>query len=74
MPNHLKFIISGLALGAALIMFFVDTQSGTGGASRWVALFLGVFAVFAIWVFPEAQAKEIRKEAAQRRAKDESST
>ncbi len=67
MPNHLKFIISAIALIAACIMFYVDTEAGIQGASRWVALFLGVFAVFAIWIFPEAKAKEIRKEAARRR-------
>ena len=71
MPTHLKIIISAIALLAGFIMFYVDTQAGAGGAARWVALFLGVFAVFAIWVFPEAKAKEIRKEAASRRGKDQ---
>ena len=68
MPNHLKFIISAMALAAAAIMFWVDTRAGTPGAARWVALALGPLAVFSIWVFPEAKAKEIRKEAAERRA------
>jgi hypothetical protein len=68
MPTHLKLIISALALIVAGIVFYVDTQAGTGGAARWVALFLGVFAVFSIWIFPEAAAKEIRKEAAKRRS------
>ena len=67
MPTHLKVIVSVVALAAAFIMFYVATQAGTGGAARWVAVFLGVFAVFAIWIFPEAKAKEIRKEAARRR-------
>ena len=56
-----------LALVAAALVFWFDTRAGTGGASRWVALALGPVAVFAIWIFPEAKAKEIRKEAAQRR-------
>ena len=68
MPNHLKFIISAIALIAACSMFYVDTAAGTPGPSRWGALFLGAFAVFAIWIFPEAKAKEIRKEAARRRS------
>lgn len=67
MPNHLKFIISAIALIAAGTMFYVDTQAGMEGAARWVALFLGVFAVFAIWVFPEAKQNEIRKEVTKRR-------
>lgn len=67
MPTHLKIIISVIALLVATGMFYYDTQAGTPGASRWVALFLGPFVVFAIWVFPEAQAKDIRREAAKRR-------
>jgi hypothetical protein len=67
MPSHLKAIISALALAAAVLMFWLDSRWGTPGASRWVALALGPLAVFAIWVFPEAAAREIRKEAAQRR-------
>ena len=68
MPNHLKFIISALALIAATVMFWLDSRWGTPGASRWVALALGPLAVFAIWVFPEAKARDIRREAAQRRS------
>ncbi|MBT6275695.1 MAG: hypothetical protein HOI95_16370 [Chromatiales bacterium] len=68
MPNHLKFLLSLLALAVAAAMFWYDTSNGTGGAARWVALALGPLAVFGIWVFPEAKAKEIRKDAAQRRA------
>ncbi|MCH9675209.1 MAG: hypothetical protein K0U93_27455 [Gammaproteobacteria bacterium] len=67
MPNNLKVLVSALALAAALGMFWFDTSVGTPGASRWVALFLGPFVVFAIWVFPEASSKDIRKEAAERR-------
>ena len=68
MPTYLKLIVSTIAFAAGALMFWFDTQAGTGGAARWVALFLGAFAVFAIWVFPEAKAKEIRKEAAAKRS------
>ena len=68
MPTHLKLIVSAMALIAAALMFWYDTSSGSPGMARWVALALGPFAVFAIFVFPEAKAKEIRKEAAQRRS------
>ena len=67
MPNHLKIIVSVIALAVSLGVFFYDTTTGAEGVSRWVALFLGPFVIFAIWVFPEAQAKDIRKEVAQRR-------
>ena len=67
MPIYLKVIVSTLALAAATAMFWYDTRAGVTGAARWVALALGPIAVFAIWVFPEAQAKAIRKDAAARR-------
>ena len=62
MPTHLKLVVSALAVLAAAAMFWYDTATGTPGAARWVALALGPVAVFAIWVFPEAKAKEIRKD------------
>ncbi len=68
MPNHLKFIISTIAVVIALAMFWLDTRAGAGGAARWVALALGPFAVFAIWIFPETKAREIRKAAAERQS------
>ena len=68
MPTPIKIFVSLLALCAAAGMFYYDTVSGTEGFVRWIPLFLGPFAVFSIWVFPEAKAKEIRKEAARRRA------
>ena len=69
MPVHLKIIVSAVALVAAVAMYWYDASAGTPGASRWVALALGPFAVFAIWIFPEAKAREIRKEAAERRSR-----
>jgi len=68
MPNHLKFIISAIAVIAGVAMFWLDTRAGAGGAARWIALALGPFAVFAIWIFPEAKAGEIRKAAAERQS------
>ena len=66
MPTHLKLLISCIALAVSAAVFFYDTAAGAG-FSRWVPVFLGPFAVFSIWVFPEAKAGEIRKEAARRR-------
>jgi hypothetical protein len=66
MPVRYKLLISVLALIMGAAVFFLDTHSG-GGTARWVALGLGPFMVFAIWLFPETKAKEIRREAAKRR-------
>lgn len=66
MPNHLKLIISVLALILTTTVFYLDTRAGAG-ASRWVALALGPLMVFGIWVLPEAKLREIRKEVASRR-------
>ncbi len=68
MPNHLKFILSTIAVIVGLAIFWLDTRAGAGGAARWIALALGPFAVFAIWIFPEAKAREIRKAAAERQS------
>jgi hypothetical protein len=68
MPNYLKFIISTIAVIVAAAVFWLDTRAGAGGAARWIALALGPFAVFAIWIFPEAKTREIRKAAAERQS------
>ena len=67
MPNHLKAIVSVLALIVTTTLFLIDTKTGLGGAARWVALGLGPLMVLAIWMFPEAKTRQIRKEAAERR-------
>ena len=64
MPNHYKALVSVLAVALCTAVFFFDTSSG---AARWVTLALGPMMAGAIWVLPEAKAKEIRKEAAGRR-------
>ena len=45
MPNHLKFIVSTIAVIVAVAVFWLDTRAGAGGAARWIALALGPFAV-----------------------------
>lgn len=66
MPNHLKAIVSILALMVTTTVFLVDSTAGAGGAARWVALGLGPLMVLAIWMFPEAKAREVRKAAGRR--------
>lgn len=65
MPTPYKILISVLALIVATLVFYLSDEENV---SRWVALALGPFMVFSIWVFPEAKAKEIRREAAKRRS------
>ena len=67
MPNHLKAVISVLALIVTSMVFYLDSQAGAG-ASRWVALVLGPLMVFSIWIFPEAKLRELRADGAQRRS------
>lgn len=67
MPVPYKILISVLALIVSAGVFYFDTQAGHSGAVRWVALALGPLAVLGIWIFPEAKAREIRREAAKRR-------
>lgn len=66
MPARYKLLVSALVLIVGFVVFWVDSHAG-GGAARWVALLLGPFMVAAIWLFPEAKSKEIRREAARRR-------
>jgi hypothetical protein len=66
MPNHLKAIISVLALALTTTLFYVDSAAGAG-AERWVALALGPLMVFGIWILPEAKSRQIRQDAARRR-------
>ena len=64
MPNHYKILVSVLAIAVCAAVFWFDTSSGV---TRWVTLALGPMMAGAIWVLPEAKAKEIRREVANRR-------
>ena len=64
MPNHYKILVSVLAIAVCTAVFWFDTSSGV---TRWVTLALGPMMACAIWVLPEAKAKEIRREVANRR-------
>ena len=64
MPNHYKVLVSVLAIAVCTAVFWFDTSSGF---VRWITLALGPMMAGAIWVLPEAKAKEIRREVADRR-------
>ena len=64
MPNHYKALVSVLAIAVCTAVFWFDAETGI---VRWVTLALGPMMAGAIWVLPEAKAKEIRREVASRR-------
>ena len=64
MPNHYKALVSALAIAVCTAVFYFDASTGI---ARWVTLALGPMMAGAIWILPEAKAKEIRREAANRR-------
>ena len=64
MPTQYKILVSVLAIAVCTAVFYFDTATGV---VRWLTLALGPMMAGAIWVLPEAKAKEIRKEVASRR-------
>ena len=67
MPPLLKTALSIAALLVCLALFSYDLRHDAG-PEKWIALLLGPLMVFGIWVFPEASAKEIRRQAADKRS------
>lgn len=64
MPTHYKVLVSVLAIAVCTTVFWFGPETGM---ARWVTLALGPMMAGAIWVLPEAKAKEIRREVADRR-------
>jgi hypothetical protein len=53
MPNDVKAILSVITLLVAAAVAYWERTIGNGGLA-WLVLGFGVFAVAAMWVFPEA--------------------
>ena len=70
MPPLLKTALSIAVIVLCLALFFYDLRHGAG-MEKWVVLCLGPLMVFGIWIFPETNARAIRKEAAKRRVTDD---
>jgi hypothetical protein len=66
MPFHFKVLLSVLIVLVCCTLFYYDHTHG-GGIEKWVALALGPIMVFGIWVFPEANSKQIRSDINQKR-------
>ena len=54
MPGHLKVILSAIVLVVAGVMVYLEQKAGATDVA-WVAGFLGLFMVFAVWLFPETR-------------------
>lgn len=57
MPSNLKTMLSILVLVVGSAVFYFEHQAGADTV-KWVAAFLAIFMVFAMWVFPEASGKK----------------
>ncbi|MBX9590555.1 MAG: DUF4191 domain-containing protein [Hyphomonadaceae bacterium] len=53
MPNDVKAIVSIIALAVAIGFAFWEQSVGNGHLF-WLIIGFGIFAVVAMWVFPEA--------------------
>jgi len=53
MPTHIKIIVSILTLLVGAIFYHCESDLGQSHVAN-VALFLSVFMVLAMWIFPEA--------------------
>ncbi|HEY5829144.1 MAG TPA: hypothetical protein VIV01_12340 [Hyphomicrobiaceae bacterium] len=61
MPSDVKTILSAIALAVAVAVAFWERSIGNGHLF-WFVIGFGVFAVVAMWVFPEAVGKnDVRK-------------
>jgi len=56
MPNNIRAGLTVIVILVALGVFYLERQAG-GGVLQWLALGLGAFMVWAVWLFPEARQK-----------------
>ena len=54
MPGHLKVILSLIVLAVAGVVVYFEHRAGAIDVA-WVAGLLGLFMVFAVWLFPETR-------------------
>ncbi|WP_425403714.1 hypothetical protein [Hwanghaeella sp.] len=57
MPVKYKLLISFMVVIAAAVTFYFQSKAGEA-VTPWVALGLGAFMIFSMWVFPEEQKKK----------------
>ena len=54
MPAHLKALLSIVVCMVAGVLAYFEHRAGAADVA-WVAVFLGLFMVFAVWLFPETR-------------------
>jgi hypothetical protein len=57
MPSDVKAILSAITLVVAIAVAYWESASGNGHLF-WFVIGFGIFAVAAMWVFPEAVGKD----------------
>ena len=56
MPNNIRAGLTVVVILVALVVFYFENRAGAG-LLKWLALGLGAFMVYAVWLFPEARQK-----------------
>ena len=56
MPNNIRAGLTAVVIIVAAVVFYFEHQAGQG-LLKWLALGLGAFMVYAVWLFPEAKQK-----------------
>lgn len=60
MPAKIKILLSIVVVFAAAVVFHFQSAAGQE-ITPWIALGLGAFMIFAMWIFPEEQKKKSGK-------------
>jgi hypothetical protein len=58
MPSDVKAMLSAITLVVAIAVAYWESASGNGHLF-WFVIGFGVFAVVAMWVFPEAVGRDV---------------
>lgn len=64
MPSNIKAALSAVALLVALAYAYWEWVTGRPDLA-WVVIGTGIFAVVAMWIFPEATAKKVNRKDAE---------
>ena len=64
MPSNIKAALSAVALLVALAYAYWEWVTGRPDLA-WVVIGTGIFAVVAMWIFPEATAKKANRKDAE---------
>ncbi len=54
MPNNIRAVLSVIVALVAIAVFYLEHRAGSDFL-KWLALGLGAFMIYAVWLFPEAK-------------------